>query len=359
MKTELVSIIMPAYNGEKFIAQAIKSVLDQYYLNWELLVIDDGSTDGTAKKVNEFSDSRIHYVYQENQGQTATLNYGLELAAGEYVTTLDVDDWYTPNSLQDRVEFLEQNPDFDVVYGDGYYCDVDGMVLREFSQNLPAPAIGDVYNILINNSFFGTGANVMVRKSVFEKYQLSYDTAIKYCQDFDLYVRMAEHVSFGAIKSHTVWYRIHEDNMYFSMSRAEKNIYRYRVIQKILRSKRFVGVPTHQKISFYSGLLIYALYGREEEQLKIISSKKFRDLPPHEQGRLIRLAANKYIIEGDKNNFSKQLISIALKVNARDLKSYFVRILLWFGPSFAKSVLLRRKAYAQANISEKVARLEY
>ena len=77
---KLVSVVMPVYNGEKFIEQAINSVLGQSYENWELLVIDDGSTDSTAGIVSTFSDPRIHYIFQKNQGLAAARNTGIHNA---------------------------------------------------------------------------------------------------------------------------------------------------------------------------------------------------------------------------------------------------------------------------------------
>ena len=132
MSHYLVSIIMPAYNGEKFIDQAINSVIDQTYDNWELIVIDDGSQDGTKEIVQNYKDPRIRYFYQYNQGQAAALNKGLDLARGEFITTLDVDDWYTPTSLEDRIEFLISYPQFGAVYADGYYCDIHGNPIMLF-----------------------------------------------------------------------------------------------------------------------------------------------------------------------------------------------------------------------------------
>src|SRR5215510_7816825 len=99
MESSLVSVIMPAYNGERFIKQAIESVFAQTYPNWELIVVDDGSTDNTVQIISSFADSRIVYIHQENRGQAAALNHGLGIARGKYITTLDVDDWLTPNSL--------------------------------------------------------------------------------------------------------------------------------------------------------------------------------------------------------------------------------------------------------------------
>src|SRR5258707_9363446 len=122
----LVSVLMPVFNGEVFIAEAIGSVLDQTYPHWELVVVDDGSTDSTAKIVREIGDTRIRYVYQRNRGQAAALNQGLRVACGEFVTTVYADDCLTPNSLADRVAYLEQNGDDGAVYGDGFYCDAKG-----------------------------------------------------------------------------------------------------------------------------------------------------------------------------------------------------------------------------------------
>ena len=110
----LVSVLMPAYDGEAYIQQAIESVIAQTYPNWELIVVDDGSTDNTAGIVATYEDPRIRYTYQENRGQAAALNRGLDLAQGEYVTTLDTDDWFTPNSLLDRARFLDDHPEYGV-----------------------------------------------------------------------------------------------------------------------------------------------------------------------------------------------------------------------------------------------------
>ena len=102
-----VSIVMPAYNGGAFIGQAINSVLNQTYPNWELIVVDDGSTDNTADLVAGYKDPRVRYVYQRNAGQAAALNRGLDLAEGEFVTTLDTDDWLSSDSLSCRVDYLD------------------------------------------------------------------------------------------------------------------------------------------------------------------------------------------------------------------------------------------------------------
>ena len=121
----LVSIITPVYNAEKYIKETINSVLNQTYSSWELLVIDDGSTDSTAKIVKSFSDSRIILIQQENGGVSSARNKGIDLARGKYITFLDADDILPPHSLEARVHYLESNPSVDLVDGHISVKDMD------------------------------------------------------------------------------------------------------------------------------------------------------------------------------------------------------------------------------------------
>lgn len=108
---------MPAYNAGDFIYDAIQSVINQNYKNWQLLVINDGSEDETEKVVLGIHDDRIRYYHQENRGVSAARNVGLSVADGEYVCFLDADDVLTPNSLNDRAKYLNDNPGVDFVDG--------------------------------------------------------------------------------------------------------------------------------------------------------------------------------------------------------------------------------------------------
>jgi glycosyltransferase involved in cell wall biosynthesis len=105
--SDLVSIIMPTYNRAYILPTSVKSVLNQTYPNWELLVIDDGSTDNTKGIVESFGDSRIRYTYQENQRQAAARNRGLEVAEGKWITFLDSDDEFFPPFLERALQALE------------------------------------------------------------------------------------------------------------------------------------------------------------------------------------------------------------------------------------------------------------
>lgn len=120
VESPLVSVIIPAHNYGRFLAQTLQSVLAQTYRNWECFVIDDGSTDDTREVAESFTvrDSRVRYRYQANQRAGAARNNGMRNCKGKYVQFLDADDLIESHKLARQVEFLEQRPDIDIVYGD-------------------------------------------------------------------------------------------------------------------------------------------------------------------------------------------------------------------------------------------------
>ena len=122
----LVSIIVPAFNAERFVARALRSALGQAYPNLEIIVVDDGSTDRTAEIVRSFSDPRIRLAPQTNRGQAAARNHGIRLSAGKYVTFLDADDVYLPAKVERQVAFLGATPGYQ-----GAFCDAAHFYSRD------------------------------------------------------------------------------------------------------------------------------------------------------------------------------------------------------------------------------------
>lgn len=111
-----VSIVMPAFNAEACVKKSIESVLAQTYRNLEIILVDDGSTDGTAAIVKSSGDPRIKYFYQKNKGLSGARNAGFGLSSGDYVVFLDSDDLLEPECLGKTVSFLEKNPEYRAVY---------------------------------------------------------------------------------------------------------------------------------------------------------------------------------------------------------------------------------------------------
>jgi glycosyltransferase involved in cell wall biosynthesis len=118
MKNPLVSVIMPVYNGEKFLCQAMDSVVGQDYKNTEIIIVDDGSTDKTAELVKPYlKRANVSYVFQTNGGQAAALNKGVSIANGEFLSFVDYDDLWDSKKLQIQLKAFAEDPDLDVVFG--------------------------------------------------------------------------------------------------------------------------------------------------------------------------------------------------------------------------------------------------
>lgn len=179
----LVSIIVPAYNQERYIREAIDSVLNQTYNNWELVIVDDGSVDRTASIVRSFADSRIKYFYQDNRGVSEARNSGIAHSAGELVAFLDADDLYHPEKIKLQVEYLNENQEIGLVAVYKILIDQDGNKLGFFS---PSPEVG-LSDILLSFPF--APSDLMVKREWIDKAGC-FDHAYVINEDREWYVRL-------------------------------------------------------------------------------------------------------------------------------------------------------------------------
>jgi glycosyltransferase involved in cell wall biosynthesis len=188
-----VSIITVTYNYGHFLPEAIQSVLEQTFPDWELIVVDDGSTDNTADVVASFQDHRIRYVCQQNRGNPAARNAALKMATGEYVAFLDADDAWLPDKLQKQVTQLDSlPPSVGLVYSDAYvFNDEDGAVIRRFLQGRTPPR-GRVFTQLLpeEGGWFIHDTASLIRRVVFERVGL-YDESLRTYEDWEMWVRIA------------------------------------------------------------------------------------------------------------------------------------------------------------------------
>jgi hypothetical protein len=250
-----------------------------------------------------------------------------------------VDDWLTPDSLLARINFLKEYPDFGAVYGDGFYCNVEGKFLKRFSEYRPTNFSGDVFDYLITNPFYGTGANVLVRRQVFDTHQIRYDESIVWCQDWDIYIRIAAKAMYGVVDTPTIWYRLHEANMTMSMAKKQQRDSSIRTRLKVLESPRFASVSLRQKRIFFLQVLQNELYNRLDEQRLVISLPQFQALPKPEQARLLRLMANNYLLKGEHLNFAREWLNKAWALAPFDLKTALVALLVNLSPRLTKPVV--------------------
>jgi glycosyltransferase involved in cell wall biosynthesis len=335
----LVSVIMPVYNGETFLAEAIRSVRDQSYPDWELVVVDDGSTDATPQIVAHADDPRIRYSHQVNRGQAAALNRGLDLARGVYVTTLDADDRLTPDSLLDRVRWLEAHADDGAVYADGYYCNAMLEPTERFSRRRSANVAGDVYPALISTPLFGTGACVLIRTAVLHRWHIRYDESIVMCQDWDFYIRVAEYVRYGYVDAISVYYRVHPSNMTSTVSRVRHIDSITRTRLKVLESSRFATLESDTKLEFLRRFLVNTLKDRPTEQDAVLQSPGVRGLLPADRARLLRWLAAEVLLVDPRADRAEALLRTARSLAPHDAKTAGLASLMKANAGLARRVL--------------------
>jgi glycosyltransferase involved in cell wall biosynthesis len=149
----LVSVIVPAYNAERFLGRALRSALAQTYPHLEIIVVDDGSTDGTAGVIHSFTDVRIRHLAQPNRGQGAARNLAIRASAGRFVTFLDADDLYLPPKVERQVDFLTAHPDCAIVFCDAlhFYSRRPGALLVRKSRPHPSDMLRELVRASVIN----------------------------------------------------------------------------------------------------------------------------------------------------------------------------------------------------------------
>ncbi len=204
-----VSVVIPAYNCERFISTAIESVLEQTYKDYEIIVVDDGSTDNTAKVLSRLN-SKIKYIFQTNGGPAKGRNTGILNARGEYVAFLDADDAWLPNKLKMQMEVLEKRSNLGLIYSDIYIIDDRYFVdrnsgLRAFQVR--PPHRGKVLKTLFLVNFIPT-TSVVMRKECFEKIGL-FNPILSPIEDYDRWLRLSVFYEVDYIDRALAKYRDH------------------------------------------------------------------------------------------------------------------------------------------------------
>ncbi len=186
----LVTVIIPTYNRAQMVKRAIDSVLEQSYTHWELLVIDDASTDETAEVVQSMTDGRIHYLrHDTNRGGSAARNTGLAQAQGAYIAFLDSDDAWLPTKLEKQVACFERLPAaVGLVYTGALVVRDDGVQ----DEQRPIHRGNLFRQLLLENVVVGSGSAVMIKRAVLEQVP-TFDETLPARQDLDFWVRVARH----------------------------------------------------------------------------------------------------------------------------------------------------------------------
>lgn len=240
----LVSVIIPAYNSEKFIAETLDSVFAQTYRPIEVIVADDGSTDRTAdivkkyeqhfagsttqtsqmNKADKASETSLTYLHQKNSGPSRARNLGIAAAHGEYIAFLDADDVWLPHALELLVQYLKSHPDVSLVFGDAGSFGPAGVLFDSAFGKFGCPekdgqgVLQKAFEKLLEGNFILTGT-VLVRKECLDRLG-GFDDTLHYGEDYDLWVRIALFDRIGCLREPVMMRRVHDTNL-------SKNEYRF------------------------------------------------------------------------------------------------------------------------------------
>lgn len=207
-----VTVIIPCYNRESYIAETVESVLTQTYSNMELVVVDDGCTDNSRKILERYKD-RIRILEHSgrlNKGQSAALNLGIRSTASDYVAFLDSDDLFVREKIEKQVQFLESNPEFGLVYSNGYFIHENGRRISRIYDGYHRED-SDPNRVLLD-CYFSLPTNALVRREVLSKAGY-FDESFRSAQDHDLAIRIAEVAKIAYLDEALFFYRRHKDSI--------------------------------------------------------------------------------------------------------------------------------------------------
>lgn len=256
----ICSIVMPAFNAEAYIREAIQSVLSQSFSSWELIVVDDGSHDGTVQIIREFEDSRIHLVQQENKGVGAARNRGISQSIGRIICFLDADDKLICDALQRLLALLESSPNVCLAYGKPVAIDASGKVLsKEKGSIFVRRPSGWVLRPILQENFIITPSGVAVLADCLTKVG-SFRTDIRLAEDWELWCRLATVGEFIRLRGEPiVEYRIHQDSAARTLSRtaadrfqAASAVFSNPVIRSFFKERELIRLRGKREAQIYA-----------------------------------------------------------------------------------------------------------
>lgn len=212
-----ISVLLPVYNCELYIKGAIDSILNQTFSDFELLVIDDASTDKTVEIIKSYNDIRINLTQKpKNLGYTDSLNYGLSCAKGEYIARMDGDDFSLPTRFEKQVVFLDAHPE--TVLCGANYSIIDSEITTQLPQNNDEIQIQFIRNNCIAHPV------VMLRNSVLKANKICYDVNKEPAEDFDLWVRLLNYGKLHNLPEVLLKYRVHQKQVSNLQSEKQRNV---------------------------------------------------------------------------------------------------------------------------------------
>ena len=228
-----ISVIIPAYNADRTILETIESVQNQTFTDFEIIVINDGSTDRTLEVLQSVSDDRLKIFTYENSGASTARNRGFDCAAGEYLTFIDADDLWAPDKLELQLAALREHPEAGVAYSWTIFMQEEKDGSRSLHAGEPVLHQGDVHAELLICNFIASGSNILMRKQLIDQVGL-FDTNLARTEDWDYYLRLAANSSFIVVPKLQIYYRRSSNSKSSNVSKVKEGC--LTVLDKAYRS---------------------------------------------------------------------------------------------------------------------------
>jgi glycosyltransferase involved in cell wall biosynthesis len=261
-----VSVILPCYNGTRWLSRAIESVLSQMYENFELVIVDDGSTDSSSAIITPYlSDNRVRYVYHNHGGFSAALNKGIAESNGDLIGFIGQDDLWTPNKLLFQIEYIKKHPGIDLVHSDYYVINSEERILRVVRgnsfKNYSKEQI--IMHLFLNNSIgFET---VLINRNCFNKIGV-FDEGMAGFSDHEMWLRVAGFFKIGYVDKPLVKKRQHDRQL--SKVKIESMLDdEFRMVKRMIACYPFLRKLEHRKLAslFYERGIVLLKKGKTPE----------------------------------------------------------------------------------------------
>jgi len=249
MNNPKISVLMPVYNAEKFVCEAVDSILHQTFTDFEFLIINDASTDNTKQKIFAYKDSRIRYYENKiNLGVAKTLNIGLHLAKSKYIARMDADDISLPERFEQQIRFMDENSTIAV-------CGT-WLKLLNSNKNEIWKTPSDHKTIKSVSLFYSSihHPTVLIRNDVLKRYNLFYNSSFSHVEDYELWVRIMEKARVANLKEVLLFHRIHSNhvgNVYKHIQIKNANKIRLYQLNKLGIFPTKEELSVHQAISYW------------------------------------------------------------------------------------------------------------
>lgn len=233
------SVILPTYNRAHLLPKAIQSMVDQTFGDWELIIVDDGSTDDTKATVEKFQDERIRYIYQENQERSVARNNGINQAKGSYICFLDSDDYFLPEKLETIFSFIQQKNEKKAIFYDGIAFQLDS---KTTSVSVPLKKTKEtIFEFLLLNPLFSQ--QICGHHTIFEEYK--YNPQFRIGEDIELWCRIAKVYSLNPIVNSNQTVIVEHDERSINPKKTKAAIEHLSTLEFIF------SMNSHQDISPY------------------------------------------------------------------------------------------------------------